>query len=113
MAWIYVLLAGVVEILWVLGLKHSETLLQWTGTTIAIIASFYLIIKASEQLPVGTVYAVFTGMGTAGIVTIDIVLFGEPFSLIKCLFIALILFGVIGIKIITNKEEQIAQKSNA
>ncbi len=63
--WLYVILGGVVEVLWVSGLKHSTNLLEWILTIAAIAVSFYLIIDASNHLPVGTVYAVFTGLGTA------------------------------------------------
>ena len=58
-SWIYVLFAAIVEVFWVLGLKFSDTALEWAGTVLAIIISFYCIIKACEKLPSGTVYAVF------------------------------------------------------
>lgn len=67
MAWIYVLFAAIIEVVWVLGLKYSTTPLHWTGTIIAIIFSFYFVIKACEFIPAGTVYAVFTGSGAAAI----------------------------------------------
>lgn len=103
-AWWYVLLAGVVEIFWVIGLRYSANIWQWLGTTIAIIFSFYFIIKACERLPSGTVYAVFTGMGATGIVIIDLIFFGGEFSLPKLLLVALIITGVIGIKLTTDEE---------
>ncbi len=83
MAWLYVLVAAIVEVFWVIGLRYSDSALEWTGTVIAIIISFYAIIKACETLPSGTVYAVFTGSGAAAI------------------FIAIIIVGVIGIKMTT------------
>ncbi|MFD1206159.1 MULTISPECIES: SMR family transporter [Sporosarcina] len=101
MAWLYVLLAAVVEVFWVIGLRYSETPLEWAGTIIAIIISFYSIIKACEKLPSGTVYAVFTGSGAAAIVLIDFLFFGAEFSFIKILFIGIIIIGVIGIKMTT------------
>lgn len=101
MAWIYVILAGIVEIFWVIGLRYSENIWQWTGTIIMIVLSFYLIIKACERLPSGTVYAAFTGMGAAAIVVIDFVVFKADFSPIKVLLIGLIIFGVVGLKLTT------------
>lgn len=105
MAWLYVFFDGIIEIFWVLGLKSSHDALTWSGTVILIIFSFYLLMKANETLPAGTVYAVFTGIGTAGIVIVDTVLFGEPMSVQKIIFIACIVTGVMGSKIITSREE--------
>ena len=104
MPWLYVLFAGIVEIFWVIGLRYSSTTLHWIGTVIMIIFSFYLIIKACEHLPSGTVYAVFTGMGASGIVLIDFIIFGAEFSLAKLLLIMLIITGVIGIKLTSTEK---------
>lgn len=101
MAWLYVLLAAIVEVFWVIGLKYADSILEWSGTVIMIVFSFYFIIKACEKLPAGTVYAVFTGSGAAAIVLIDFLVFGAAFSVSKILFIGLIIVGVIGIKITT------------
>lgn len=106
MAWMYVLFAAIVEVFWVIGLKFSDSLLDWLGTIIAIIFSFYFIIKACEKLPSGTVYAVFTGSGAAAIALIDFTIFGEAFSISKALFIGLIIIGVIGIKLTTAEEPE-------
>lgn len=107
MAWTYVFLAGIIEVLWVIGLRYSSTIWHWTGTVVTIVLSFYLIIKACEYLPSGTVYAVFTGMGATGIVLVDFFIFKSKFSIIEFCFIALIITGVIGIKVTTtgNKEK--------
>lgn len=104
MPWIYVLFAAIVEVFWVIGLKFSDSLIEWLGTVVAIIFSFYFIIKACEKLPSGTVYAVFTGSGAAVIALIDFTVFGEEFSISKALFIGLIIIGVIGIKLTTEQE---------
>ena len=82
-----VLLGGLVEIIWVMGLKHSSNIWEWIGTIAAIAVSFYLIIEATKRSPVGTVYAVFTGIGTAGTVASEMLFFGEPFKLLKVLLI--------------------------
>lgn len=103
--WIFVLLASIVEVFWVLGLRFSETVWHWLGTAVMIVFSFYFIIKACESLPSGTVYAVFTGAGAAVIVLLDFTLFGADFSIVKLLFIALIIIGVIGLKISTDQEQ--------
>ncbi|WP_210471641.1 multidrug efflux SMR transporter [Sporosarcina sp. 6E9] len=106
MAWLYVLFAAIVEVFWVIGLRYSNSVLEWTGTTIMIIFSFYFIIKACEKLPSGTVYAVFTGSGAAAIVLIDFVIFDAAFSLVKVLFIGLIIVGVVGIKMTDSGERE-------
>lgn len=103
--WIQVVIAAVFEVCWVVGLKHANTTLEWIGTGIAIFISFYILISASKRLPVGTVYAVFVGLGTLGTVITDIVLFDQPVLLMKMVFIAILLFGVVGLKALTPHEE--------
>lgn len=105
MAWLYVLFAAIVEVFWVIGLKYSDSLLEWGGTILAIIFSFYFIIKACETLPAGTVYAVFTGSGAAVIALLDFTMFGSDFAVSKVFLIGLIIFGVIGIKMTTENKE--------
>lgn len=112
MGWLYVLYAAIIEVVWVLGLKYSETLLHWTGTIIAIAFSFYFILKACELLPSGTVYAAFTGSGAAAIAIIDFSFLGSEFTYAKALFIGLIIFGVIGIQLSTASEEKETQNSS-
>ncbi|MFB4169891.1 DMT family transporter [Virgibacillus sp. JSM 102003] len=104
-SWNIVLLAGLFEIGWVIGLKHASSVGTWVLTAFSIYLSMHLLIIASRKLSVGTAYAVFTGMGTAGTVILEIVLFGEPFNLVKILLIILLLSGVIGLKTITTEQE--------
>ncbi|MGJ8730626.1 DMT family transporter [Listeria aquatica] len=99
--WIKVFIAAFFEVFWVIGLKHATNTLEWIGTVIAIVISFYLMIMAGRQLPVGTVYEVFVGLGTAGTVFSEILFFGEPFKLAKVLLILVLLAGVIGLKLVT------------
>lgn len=106
MEWVYVIIAGIIEIFWVIGLKTASTPLEWIGVIIAIAISFYLLFKAYAKLPVGTVYAVFTGLGAGGIVLTEIFIFGEPFSIVKILLIALIFVGVIGLKRVTDEKQE-------
>jgi paired small multidrug resistance pump len=105
LAWFYVVLAAIVEVFWVIGLKYSNSILEWSGTILAIVFSFYFIIKACETLPAGTVYAVFTGSGAAAIAFIDFAIFESDFAISKVLLIGLIIFGVVGIKITSEDQE--------
>ncbi|WP_421378257.1 DMT family transporter [Bacillus salacetis] len=102
--WIKVFIAALFEVFWVIGLKHADDFLTWSGTLVSIFISFYVMIMAGQRLPVGTVYAVFVGLGTAGTVISDIVFFGEPFKVSKILLILLLLAGVIGLKLVTKEK---------
>lgn len=105
-SWMKVLLASLLEVFWVIGLAHANNIWEWTGTIIAILVCNYLLIKATTELPTGTVYAVFVGLGTAGAVISEILFFGEPFKIVKILLIVLLLVGVIGLKLVTDEKEQ-------
>ncbi len=96
MDWMKVFIAAIFEVFWVIGLKHSNNIWMWAGTVICIIISFYVMIMAGRKLPVGTVYAVFVGLGTAGTVFSEILFFAEPFKVAKVLLILLLLAGVVG-----------------
>ncbi len=104
--WVKVFIAAFFEVFWVIGLKHAYDFWTWTGTVIAIFISFYLMIMAGRKLPVGTVYAVFVGLGTAGTVFSEILFFGEAFKWSKMLLILLLLAGVIGLKLVTDEKVQ-------
>ncbi len=99
--WIQVLVASFFEVWWVIGLTHAHNFLTWSVTIGLFILSTYLMMRAGRHLPVGTVYAVFVVLGTAGTVISEIVFFGEPFKWSKILFILLLLLGVIGLKLVT------------
>lgn len=105
-SWLFVIIGGLIEVVWVSGLKHADSLLMWIMTALAIAFSFYLIIEAAKRLPVGTVYAVFTGLGTAGTVVGEMILFGEPFRWSKTLLILLLLAGVVGLKLVTDSSSK-------
>ncbi|KAB2333325.1 multidrug efflux SMR transporter [Cytobacillus depressus] len=105
MNWLKVFIAAFFEVFWVIGLKHADDVWTWAGTVISIIISFYLLINAGKKLPVGTVYAVFVGMGTAGTVLSEIVFFGEPFKVSKLILVLILLTGVIGLKLVTKDED--------
>ncbi len=106
MNWVKVFIAAFFEVFWVIGLKHADDLWTWIGTIISIIISFYLMIMAGKKLPVGTVYAVFVGMGTAGTVLSEIIFFHEPLKISKIILVLILLIGVVGLKLVT-KDEQI------
>ncbi|QDZ81088.1 DMT family transporter [Priestia megaterium] len=105
-AWGLLVLGSILEIFWVMGLKHADGVLTWIGTIIAIVLSFGLLIKATSKLPVGTAYAVFTGLGTTGTVLLEMLVFGEPFQLVKIILILVLLAGVIGLKLVTGSTKQ-------
>ena len=101
MAWTYLLIAGMLEIGWAIGLKYTE---GWTrlwpsiGTGLTMIASFYFLSLALRTLPVGTAYAVWTGIGAAGTALLGMFLLGESRDLIKIVCIMLIISGVAGLR---------------
>ena len=99
--WGKVLIAALFEVAWVVGLKHADSLGEWLITVVAIAVSFTLLIDAGNKLPVGTVYAVFVGLGTAGTVLSEIVFFNEPISTAKLILVGILLLGVIGLKLVT------------
>ncbi len=101
-SWIYVYLSGITEILWAVGLKYSDVWWEWVLTFALIIMAFVLTIKASETLPVATVYVVFTGIGAVGTNLVDILVFREPVSVMKIVFITLLIAGIIGLKLVTD-----------
>ncbi|QUW20504.1 multidrug efflux SMR transporter [Sporosarcina sp. Marseille-Q4063] len=109
--WIKVFIAAFFEVFWVIGLKHANDFWTWAGTAIAIFISFYLMIMAGRKLPVGTVYAVFVGLGTAGTVFSEILFFEEPFKVEKVLLILVLLAGVIGLKLVTTDNVQKGDES--
>ncbi|MBO0419227.1 DMT family transporter [Vagococcus fluvialis] len=98
-SWLSIVIAAIFEVMWVIGLKHASNPLEWLGTLIAIFISFYLMIKAGEKIPVGTVYAVFVGLGTTGTILVDAFVFNQPMSFMTLFFVGILLVGVIGLKL--------------
>lgn len=103
--WLQVFIAAIFEVGWVIGLKHASTTWEIVLTGICILISFYLLIYVSTKLPVGTAYAVFVGLGTCGTVIADIVFFNASIEWTKIILIAILLIGVIGLKLVTGEEE--------
>lgn len=108
MAWGFVLAGGIVECFWASGLKYSDNVLLYTLTGLGILFSFVSMIVAiqSRRIEIGVAYSVFVGIGTVGIATAEIMVFGEPFSLPKIGLILLLLVGVIGLKLSTSEAEE-------
>jgi quaternary ammonium compound-resistance protein SugE len=102
MAWIYLLVAGVFEIGFAMGLKYTEGFTRlWpsVGTMAAAGASLWLMTQAMKGIPVGTAYAVWTGIGATGVAVVGMALFAEPASPARLACIGLIVAGVIGLKL--------------
>lgn len=101
MAWTYLFIAGLFEMGWAVGLKYTAGFTRlwpsvWTAMAMAV--SLYLLAKALEEIPVGSGYAVWTGIGAAGTAILGMILFGESRAVPRLLCIVLILFGVIGLR---------------
>lgn len=102
MAWVMLGVAGIFEVVWATFMKLSEgfTKLGWTLLTFAGMAvSFALLARATKTLPFGTAYAVWTGIGALGSVIVGIVLFKEPVTAARIFFAALLLAGIVGLKL--------------
>jgi quaternary ammonium compound-resistance protein SugE len=103
-AWALLFLAGLFEIGWAIGLKYTDGFTRvWptAWTVLAMIVSVVLLALAVRTLPIGTAYAVWTGIGAAGTVILGIALFGEPATLLRLLFVGLIVAGIAGLKLVT------------
>lgn len=102
MAWIYLLLAGVFEVIWAIGLKYTEGFTRLWPTVVTVMAmviSIALLAMAVKTLPIGTAYAIWTGIGAVGAVALGIVLFGDPATLPRLVCVALIVIGIVGLKL--------------
>ena len=101
MAWIILALAGIFEIVWAVGLKYTEgftKLLPSSLTIAAMLLSFWLLSISMRTLPLGTSYAVWTGIGTIGTAIFGIVWLGESAGIVKIMCISCILLGILGLK---------------
>ena len=102
MAWIWLTLAGLLEVVWAIGLKYTEgfTRIGPSAITVAaMIASLYFLGLAVRSLPIGTAYAVWTGIGAAGTALLGILILGEPATALRLACIALIIAGVVGLQV--------------
>jgi quaternary ammonium compound-resistance protein SugE len=102
MYWIVLVFAGLFEIAWAIGLKYTQgftRLLPSVLTAGAMVVSIVLLAIATKKLPLGTAYAVWTGIGAVGAVTLGILLFGESAQPLRLLCVGLILAGIVGLKV--------------
>lgn len=102
MAWVMLIIAGLLEVCWAVGLKYTEGFtrpLPTLLTVLAIIASMVLLSMAARSLPIGTAYAVWVGIGALGAAILGMVLFHEPVSALRLFFLALLLTSIIGLKL--------------
>ena len=102
MAWLVLVIAGLFEVGWAIGLKYTEGFTRpWptVGTVAAMVVSVLLLGWSMRTLPVGTAYAVWTGIGAVGTVVLGIVLFKEPATVARLVCVGLILAGIVGLKL--------------
>lgn len=100
-AWIILIIAGLLEICWAIGLKYTDgftRLLPSVFTLLTLAGSMYLLAKAAQTLPIGTAYAVWVGIGAAGAGILGIFLFHEPVNLPRIAFMVLLIVSIIGLK---------------
>ncbi len=107
MPWIYLLIAGIMEWGWPMGLKFA-----WTDkgisyvpaifALVSILASGFFLFMAQRDIPVGTAYAVWTGIGAVGTFVLGIIILGEPTQALRFVFLGFIIFGIVGLKLVSN-----------
>lgn len=105
MKWLMLIIAGLFETGWAIGLKYSQgftKLIPSVFTIVGMIASFYFLSLALKNLPLGTAYAIWTGIGTVGTVTLGIILFKEPIDILRLICIGFIVIGIIGLKVVSS-----------
>lgn len=101
-AWISLIVAGLLEIVWAIGLKYSEGFTKLAPSVVTIVfafASFYLLAYAMKEISLGTAYAIWVGIGAAGTVILGMLLFNENTSLTRLFFLTLVIIGIIGLKL--------------
>jgi quaternary ammonium compound-resistance protein SugE len=102
MAWTMLVIAGLLEIGWAIGLKYTDGFTRWMPSALTIVAmagSMWLLALALRSIPIGTAYAVWTGIGAAGTAVLGIILFAEPATALRLASIGLIVAGIAGLKL--------------
>ncbi|MEN6327725.1 MAG: quaternary ammonium compound efflux SMR transporter SugE [Syntrophomonas sp.] len=106
MTWLLLFIAGLFEVCWAVGLKYSEEFTKIVPsmlTILGMIASFYFLSLALKNLPLGTAYAIWTGIGTVGTVILGVILFNESIDIIRLIFIGFIIIGIVGLKLVSTQ----------
>lgn len=109
MAWLCLVGAGLIEIVWVLALKYASGY-QYIFVAMLVVVSFCFLTKAFNELPVGVAYTVFTGIGTLGLVIFDFIFVEGALSIPKIICILLIISGVFGLKLLTDNDKSITEE---
>ncbi|MBW6409092.1 DMT family transporter [Clostridium weizhouense] len=102
MEWVYLVVAGFLEVGWAIGLKYSQgftRLIPSMLTLLGMVGSFYFLSLSLKNLSIGSAYAIWTGIGTVGTVILGIILFKEPLNCVRIMCILLIISGIIGLKV--------------
>ncbi len=105
MVWTYLVIAGLFECAWAIGLKFTEGFTSfWPSlfTILSMIISFWLLSLAMKSIPVGTAYAVWTGIGAVGVAVLGIAVFGESRDLMRIICLLLIVSGIVGLKLVSS-----------
>lgn len=104
MAWVYIFIAGLLEIAWAIGLKYSDGFTRPLATVVTVvlmILSFIFLAQGVRTIPVGTGYAVWTGIGAAGTAILGVVLFNEPVTAARVACLAVVIAGIVGLKLVS------------
>jgi quaternary ammonium compound-resistance protein SugE len=104
MAWVYLTIAGLFEIGWAIGLKYSDGFSKAVPSLLTVVAmafSLWLLSLAMRTIPVGTAYAVWTGIGAIGVAVLGMVLFGESREFLRIFCLFLIIAGIVGLKLVS------------
>ena len=102
MAWIYVLAAGLLEVVWAVGLKYTDGFTRFwpsAGTVVTFSGSLFLLALAVQTIPIGTAYAMFVGIGAVGAAALGIVLFDEPTQATRIFFLTLLIVSMVGLRL--------------
>ncbi len=109
MAWLFLILAGISEIVWAYGLKmsHGFTEIFWSIITVLfMVVSFYLFARAMRKIPIGTSYAVFTGIGAAGTAILGVILLDEDLNTVKIISLICLIMGIVGLKLLKEDKKK-------
>lgn len=101
LAWVYLIIAGLLEVCWAIGLKYTEGFTKLTPSIFTIVTfslSMFLLAKATHTLPISTAYAIWVGIGVLGATILGSFLFQEPFTPTRILFLCLLLVSIVGLK---------------